>query len=374
MGIGKRFVRFFSVCVLLLFTGAVSVGCGDGAKLKTADNAGLQKAQTLLNVSYDPTREFYREFNNAFSKYWEEKTGLIVTVQQSHGGSGSQSRSVIGGLDADIVSLALAYDVDAIVEHSGLIAEEWQKRMPNSSAPYSSTLAFLVRKGNPKKIIDWSDLSRKDVEVITPNPKTSGVARWNYLALWGYALRKELGPDFIMKLNDPVYTEPVALAQDKAQVFVATVFKRVPILDQGARAATNTFIQRRIGDVLINWENEILLGGREFDEAGLEIVIPPISMLAEPVVALVDKNVDRKGTRAVAEAYLQYLYSEVGQDLIGKHYYRPSVSLIAQQKYRDQFPSVELFTIADVFGGWKNASKTHFVNGGTFDQIYTPKE
>lgn len=352
----------------------VFFACGDAPESPSVTEMGRQSPITMLNVSYDPTRELYKEINAAFSAYWKEKTGQVVTIQQSHGGSGSQSRSVIGGLNADVVSLALAFDVDAIVEHGALIANDWQSRLANNSAPYTSTLAFLVRKGNPKKITDWGDLCRKDVEVITPNPKTSGVARWNYLALWGYALRKELGENFVSLLHDANSEKAVSAAQAKAKEFVSAVFQRVPVLDQGARGATNTFVQRRIGDVLINWENEILLGGRELDEAGLEIVIPPVSMLAEPVVALVDRNVDRNGTRTVAEAYLQFLYSEIGQDIVGKHYYRPSVSMAAKEKYRNRFPQVELFTINDVFGGWKNANAVHFADGGTFDQIFTPKK
>lgn len=359
--------RLFCICCLAILLG---VACGRVPQKERGVAAKTVAPITLLNVSYDPTRELYREYNMAFAAYWEKKTGQPVVIQQSHGGSGSQSRSVIGGLEADVVSLALAYDVDAIVEHSGLIEPDWQSRLPNNSAPYVSTLAFLVRKGNPKGIRDWGDLCRRDVQVITPNPKTSGVARWNYLALWGYALRRELGEDFVSRLNDPTQRQEVAEAQSLAQEFVAAVFRQVPVLDQGARGATNTFIQRRIGDVLINWENEILLGGHELDEAGLEIVIPPVSMLAEPVVALVDKNAARKGTRSVAEAYLQYLYSDEGQDIAGKHYYRPSVSKAAQEKYQGRFPSVELFTISEVFGGWKRASAIHFVDGGTFDQIY----
>lgn len=354
--------------------GMVFFACGDAPESPSVTEVGRHSPITILNVSYDPTRELYKEINAAFSAYWKEKTGQVVTVQQSHGGSGSQSRSVIGGLNADVVSLALAFDVDAIVEHGALIASDWQSRLANNSAPYTSTLAFLVRKGNPKKITDWGDLCRKDVEVITPNPKTSGVARWNYLALWGYALRKELGENFVSLLHDANSEKAVSAAQAKAKEFVSAVFQRVPVLDQGARGATNTFVQRRIGDVLINWENEILLGGRELDEAGLEIVIPPVSMLAEPVVALVDRNVDRNGTRTVAEAYLQFLYSEIGQDIVGKHYYRPSVSMAAKEKYRNRFPQVELFTINDVFGGWKNANAVHFADGGTFDQIFTPKK
>lgn len=360
---------FFGFLLMLFFSLLALLGCGEKGK-KTKDGPGLHDPITLLNVSYDPTRELFKEFNAAFSEYWKKENGQIVEIQQSHGGSGSQARSVIGGLDADVVSLALAYDVDAVAEHSGLIAEGWQKRLANNSAPYTSTLAFLVREGNPKNIHDWDDLSREDVQVITPNPKTSGVARWNYLAMWGFALRKELGPEFAARLNDPSFTEAVASAQAKAKVFVASVYRHVPVLDQGARSATNTFVQRKIGDVLINWENEILLGGKELDEAGLEIVVPPVSILAEPVVAVVDKNVDRKGTRKAAEAYLNFLYGEIGQDIVGKHYYRPAVSQKAKEKYKEQFPEIELFSIDEVFGGWKKASLLHFADGGTFDQIY----
>lgn len=342
-------------------------GCGGGSAGKDAGSV------TLLNVSYDPTRELYREYNEAFISHWKQTTGQTVTVQQSHGGSGSQSRSVIDGLPADVVTLALAYDVDAIVEHAGLLPADWQARLPHNSAPYVSTLAFLVRKGNPKNIRDWDDLVRPDVQVITPNPKTSGVARWNYLAMWGHALRRELGHDFAAKLADPAHADAVAAAQAKAAEFVTALYRNVPVLDRAARGATNTFIQRRMGDVLINWENEILLGGRELDEAGLEIVVPPVSILAEPVVALVDRSVDRRGTRAVAQAYLEYLYSEVGQDIAGRNYYRPIACEKAAEKYRDQFPALELFTIDEVFGGWSAAHREHFADGGTFDRIYRPQ-
>ena len=342
-------------------------GCISGCTRAESDEAAV----TLLNVSYDPTRELYREFNARFAEHWYGETGRRVTVQMSHGGSGSQARAVIDGLEADVVTLALAFDVDAIAEHAGLLPPDWQARLPENSAPYTSTLALLVRKGNPKSIHDWDDLARSGVEVITPNPKTSGVARWNYLALWGSALQRELGPQFVQKLGDPEHAAEVAAAQEKARVFVATVYRNVPVLDSGARAATNTFVQRRIGDVLINWENEILLGSRELDEAGLEIVVPPVSILAEPTVALVDKNVDRRGTRAVAQAYLEFLYSPLGQDLAGRHYYRP-VSDEARAKYHDQFPDIDLFTVDAVFGGWQEANRVHFADGGTFDQIYRP--
>ena len=324
----------------------------------------------LLNVSYDPTRELYREFNEAFTKHWKEKTGQSVIVRQSHGGSGKQARAVIDGLQADVVTLALAGDIDAIAER-GLIPSDWQKRLPNNSAPYTSTLALLVRKGNPKNIKSWEDLIRDDVKVITPNPKTSGVARWNYLAIWGYVLRRELGKDYVARLKNPQDPAVIA-AQNKAREFITKVFKNVPVLDSGARDATNTFVQRRIGDVLINWENEILLSRNELASAGVEIVIPEISILAEPTVAVVDKNVGRKGTRAVAQAYLEFLYSPVGQDLAGKNYYRPT-SKEAVAKYSKQFPKIELFTIDDVFWGWTEATRVHFADGGEFDRIYIPR-
>lgn len=362
--------RIGHVKILCCMLATLLAGCRDPNT--PSDTGHTSAALTLLNVSYDPTRELYKEFNEVFAEHWKQQTGRTVLIRQSHGGSGSQSRAVIGGLEADVVTLALAYDVDAIVEHAGIINAGWRERFPNNSVPYASTLAFLVRKGNPKNIRDWSDLERDDVQVITPNPKTSGVARWNYLAMWGYVLRRELGPDFAGLLHDPAHAGAVAAAQEEARRFVASVYGHVPVLDQGARAATNTFIQRRIGDVLINWENEILLGARELDEAGLEIVIPPVSMLAEPVVAVVDGNVDRRGTREIAEAYLAFLYSETGQNLAGKHYYRPMISETARATYRDRFPDVELFNIDDVFGGWKTASAVHFADGGTFDRIYAP--
>jgi sulfate transport system substrate-binding protein len=326
----------------------------------------------ILNVSYDPTRELFREFNAAFAKHWKEKTGQDVKIQQSHGGSGSQARAVIDGLEADVVTLALAADISAIAEQADLLPKTWQGSLPHNNAPYSSTLAFLVRKGNPKNIRNWDDLVRADVQVITPNPKTSGVARWNYLALWGFVLRQELGEGFAAALKDPAQAQAVAAAQRKAKAFVAKVYGNVPVLDRGAREATNTFIQRRIGDVLINWENEALLGSKDFDAAGVQIVVPPVAIKAEPVVALVDKNVDRKGTRAVALAYLEYLYSPVGQDIAGRNYYRP-VDPEAAKKYAGQFPAIELFTIDEVFGGWGGANRDHFKDGASFDQIYQPR-
>lgn len=354
-----------SLVGLLLLSQAWLVGCSDEAN-EQGD------ALKLLNVSYDPTRELYREFNEAFVRHWRVKTSQAVTIDQSHGGSGSQARAVIDGLQADVVTLALAADIDAIAEHAGLLPVDWQGRLPHNNAPYTSTLAFLVRRDNPRNIRNWDDLTRSDVQVITPNPKTSGVARWNYLAMWGYALKRELGDDWPDALNDPAEAHRVASAQKAAKEFVAAVYRNVLVLDRGARAATNTFIQRRIGDVLITWENEALLGASELDKAGVEIIVPPVSILAEPVVAVVDRTVDRKGTREVAQAYLEFLYSEVGQDIAGRNFYRP-VAPEAQAKYREQFPPLELFTVDEVFGGWKPANEIHFVDGGTFDQIYQPR-
>jgi sulfate transport system substrate-binding protein len=304
----------------------------------------------LLNVSYDPTREFYQEFNAAFSKYWEGKTGNKITVQQSHGGSGKQARSVIDGLEADVVTLALAYDIDVIAEKGRRLSPDWQKRLPHNSSPYTSTIVFLVRKGNPKQIKDWDDLVKPGIGVVTPNPKTSGGARWNYLAAWGYALKKNN--------ND----------QAKAREFVSALFKNVPVLDIGARGATTTFVQRGIGDVLIAWENEALLSIKELGKGQFEIVIPSRTILAEPPVAWVDRVVKRRGTQAVAEEYLKYLYTPEGQEIAAKHYYRPRLESVAQ-KYADTFPKVNLFTIDEVFGGWQKAQKTHFVEGGEFDRI-----
>jgi sulfate transport system substrate-binding protein len=308
-------------------------------------------AQTLLNVSYDPTRELYSDFNAAFVKYWQTKSKQTVRIQQSHGGSGGQARAVIDGLDADVVTLALAYDIDAI-QQSGLIPAGWQKRLPQNSAPYTSTIVFLVRKGNPKGIKDWGDLVKPGTSVITPNPKTSGGARWNYLAAWEYAKRLPGGTDA------------------KARDFVTQLFRNVPVLDSGARGATTTFVQRGIGDVLLAWENEAYLALQEAKDK-VEIVTPSVSILAEPPVAVVDKNVDRKGTRALAEAYLQYLYSPDGQEIAAKHHYRPRDATVAA-KYQGQFATVKLFTVDEAFGGWQAAQKAHFADGGTFDQIYKP--
>jgi sulfate transport system substrate-binding protein len=308
---------------------------------------------TLLNVSYDPTRELYVEFNAAFAKYWKAKTGQDVTIKQSHGGSGKQARSIIDGLDADVATLALAGDTDALHKNGGWLAADWQKKLPHNSSPYTSTIVLAVRQGNPKGIKDWDDLIKPGVSVITPNPKTSGGARWNYLAAWEFAKRK-YGSDA------------------KAKEFIAKLFANVPILDTGARGSTITFAQRGQGDVLIAWENEAYLLEKEFGSK-FDIVAPSLSILAEPAVAVVDKNVDKKGTRAVAQAYLEYLYTEEGQDIAGKNFYRPAVSEKAKAKYAKQFAPINLFTIDQAFGGWAKADKEHFADGGSFDQIYTKK-
>ena len=313
-------------------------------------SAWAQKQVTLLNVSYDPTRELYQDFDEAFAKYWLAKTGEKVTVQQSHGGSGKQARSVIDGLSADVVTLALAYDIDAIAEHGRQLPLDWQKRLPNNSCPYTSTIVFLVRKGNPKGIKDWDDLVKANVSVITPNPKTSGGARWNYLAAWGYALKKS-GHD-----------------ESKARDFVGRLYKNVPVLDSGARGATTTFVQRGIGDVLIAWENEALLSLKEIGQGQVEIVAPSVSILAEPPVAWVDRVVKKHGTVDVAQAYLRYLYTPEGQEIAAKHYYRPRLESVAQ-KHAAIFPKIQLFTIDEVFGGWQKAQQAHFNEGGIFDQL-----
>lgn len=324
--------------------------------------------RTLLNVSYDPTREFYDEYNQAFNKHWQAKTGDTVTVQQSHGGSGKQARAVIDGLDADVVTLALAYDIDAIASKSAKLPADWQSKLDLNSSPYTSTIVFLVRKGNPKNIKDWNDLVRDDVKVITPNPKTSGGARWNYLAAWGYALQQELGD--LAALKDPAKAKEVAAAQEKAKAFVAKLLKNVPVLDSGARGATNTFVQRGIGDVLLAWENEALLSTVKLKEGDLEIVVPSLSILAEPPVAVVTENAKRKGNEELATAYLQYLYSAEGQQLAAKHFYRPQLTQLVDAALLKQFPKAELFKLNDVFGSWKEAQATHFDDGGSFDQIY----
>ncbi|MSQ44964.1 MAG: sulfate ABC transporter substrate-binding protein [Nitrosomonadaceae bacterium] len=317
------------------------------ASLIISGNATADR--TLLNVSYDPTRELYQEFNVSFIKQWQAKTGEKLAVRQSHGGSGKQARSVIDGLEADVVTLALANDINAIAEKAKLLPEDWQKRLARNSTPYTSTIIFLVRKGNPKGIKDWNDLARPGVSVITPNPKTSGGAQWNYLAAWEYGKRN--------------------FGEARAKEFVADIYKNVPVLDSGARGSTTTFVERGVGDVFISWENEAFLAIKEYGPGKFEMVVPSLSILAEPPVAIVDKVVDKRGTRDLAEAYLQYLYSEEGQEIAAKNFYRPSNQKVAE-KYAKQFPAITLFRIDEAFGGWKNAHKIHFSDGGTFDQIY----
>lgn len=318
-----------------------------------AASGAAQADTTLLNVSYDPTRELYREFNEAFAQHWQEETGETVSIQMSHGGSGKQARSVIDGLPADVVTLALEADINAIAEKTGKVPADWRSRLPGNSAPYSSTIVFLVRKGNPESIKDWDDLVRDGVEVITPNPKTSGGARWNFLAAWGWAEKQAQGDE------------------QKVRDYVAALFKHVPVLDTGARGATTTFVQRGIGDVLLAWENEAFLALEELGPDQFEIVVPSISIKAEPPVAVVEGNAEAKGTRAVARAYLEYLYTEVGQQLAARHYYRPSKPELASPADLARFPEVELVTIED-FGGWAEAQPRFFGDGGVFDQIYQP--
>ncbi|MFN7141132.1 MAG: sulfate ABC transporter substrate-binding protein [Limisphaerales bacterium] len=313
-------------------------------------SAFAQKHVTLLNVSYDPTREFYQEINGLFAERWRQETGEIVTIKQSHGGSGKQARAVIDGLEADVVSLAIATDVDAIHEKRGLVPRDWQKRLPYNSSPYTSTIVFLVKRGNPRKIHDWDDLVRPGVSVITPNPKTSGGARWNYLAAYGFALKKFDGDE------------------KQARQFIEQLYRRVPILDAGARGSMTTFIQRGFGDVLIAWENEALLAIRELGQGKFEIVYPSLSILAEPPVCVVDKVVDRRGTRKSAEAYLEFLYTPVGQEIAAKHHFRPRDKAVAE-KYREDFPQIKLFTAEETFGSWANIQKAHFSEGALFDQI-----
>jgi sulfate/thiosulfate-binding protein len=329
--------------IMLLLSGAAVPFVGQSAP----------KPVTLLNVSYDPTRELYEDFNQQFSTYWQGKTGQEVKVRQSHGGSGKQARSVIDGLEADVVTLALAYDIDQVAEKGGLLPVDWQTRLPNNSSPYTSTIVLLVRKGNPKGIKDWGDLTKPGVSVVTPNPKTSGGARWNYLAAWAWALRQPGGNEA------------------KAREFVAKLYKNVPVLDAGARGATTTFVERGIGDVLIAWENEALLAIKELGQGKFELVAPSVSILAEPPVAVVDKVAGKHGTKAVAQAYLEYLYTEPGQEIAARHFYRPRLASVAA-KYQTQFPKMTLVTIDEVFGGWKKAQTTHFADGALFDQIYQP--
>lgn len=347
------------LCALALFA-----GCG------SSDDAGGGGAKViLLNVSYDPTRELYRDFNASFAKEWQARSGQQVTIKQSHGGSGSQARAVIDGLAADVVTLALAYDVSSIQRIGKRLGANWQTRFPQNSAPYTSTIVFLVRKGNPKQIRDWPDLVKPGVEVITPNPKTSGGARWNYLAAWGAELHRQLGGDW-SKLDDPAAAGEVEAARAAAERFIAALYQHAPVLDSAARGATNTFVQREIGDVLLAWESEALLAIEAFGPDKIELVIPAVSILAEPPVAIVDTVVDRRGTRQIAEAYLQHLYSEAGQEIAARHYFRPRNPTVLD-RYRDQFAELELFTIDEVFGGWDRAHEAHFADGAMFDRSYS---
>jgi sulfate/thiosulfate transport system substrate-binding protein len=323
-----------------------------GVALTATVGLSAQSRVTLLNVSYDPTRELYQEVDAAFAKAWQAKTGQTVTINQSHGGSGKQARAVIDGLEADVVTLALAYDVDALNKVGKLIPADWQKRLPANSTPYTSTIVFLVRKGNPKRIKDWDDLGKPGISVVTPNPKTSGGARWNYLAAWEYGKRK-WGSD------------------QKAQEFVTRLYRNVPVLDSGARGSTTTFVQRAIGDVLVAWENEALLATEKLGQNQFAIVVPSVSILAEPPVTLVDKVVDRRGTRKVAQAYLEFLYSPEGQEIAARHHYRPRQADVLA-RYSAKFPKITLFTVDEAFGGWTKAQQTHFDDGGIFDKIYEP--
>ena len=342
---------------LLLFV-ALTVGC---------PSSGSQSV--LVNVSYDPTRELYKEFNEAFKEHYQKETGESVKIEVTHAGSSAQARSVIEGLEADVVTLALAYDIDNIAQKTGGLPMDWQKRFPYNSTPYSSTVVFLVRKDNPQKIKEWDDLLKPNVKIVVAHPKTSGVARWAYLAAWGYVLKKELGD--LKKLHDPGAAAEVAAAQGKAKEFITALYKNVVNLPSGARSASQAFVQNQQGDVLLDWENQAKLTINEFGQGTCEIVVPSVSILAEPPVAIIDKNVDKRGTRKVAEAYLNFLYSKEGQEIVAKHYYRPRDEAILK-KYTDKgnFVSVDMFTIDDVFGGWQQAQKTHFEDGGVFDQIY----
>ncbi len=352
---------------VLTAVGVAAIAAGSASA--TAE-AARRADRTLLNVSYDPTRELYREYNQLFTKKWKQKTGENVTVRMSHGGSGKQARAVIDGLEADVITLALAYDIDAVAENSGLFSADWQAELPHNSAPYTSTIVFLVRKGNPKNIRDWDDLARPGVQVITPNPKTSGGARWNYLAAWGYVLKRELGD--LAKVHDPAAKDEVAAANEKAFEFLRDIFRNVPVLDSGARGSTTTFVQRGIGDVLLAWENEAFLAMEELGKGKLEIVVPSVSILAEPPVTVVDRNAERHGNTELATAYLLGLYEPDAQRLVAKHFYRPARPEHADPRDMQRFPEVDLFRI-DVFGDWRKAQAEHFDDGATFDKIYEPR-
>jgi sulfate/thiosulfate transport system substrate-binding protein len=349
-----------------------SSGCGkkEASANESKKTAPAPAEVKLLNVSYDPTRELYVDVNASFAKSWKDKTGQAVTIAQSHGGSGKQARAVIDGLEADVLTLALAYDVDAVAEKGKLLPVDWQTRLPHHSSPFVSTIAFLVRKGNPKGIKSWDDLTKPGVSVIMPNPKTSGSARWNYLAAWGHALKKELGD--LEKVRQPTHAEAVKAAELKAEAFVAALYKNVPVLDSGARGSTTTFVSRGIGDVLVNWENEILLGKKELGEDKFEVVVPPLSILAEPTVAVVDENVEKHGTADVAKSYLEFLYTDEAQELGVKHYFRPT-SPAVRDKHADDFPRTELFRLDQIAPNWRDAQRRHFDDGGVFDKIYKPK-
>lgn len=351
---------------LAVISAMATAGCGESAV-----PAGSKKPVTLRNVSYDPTREFYDEFNASFASYWLDQHDQSVTIEQSHGGSGKQARSVLEGNEADVVTLALAYDIDQLATQGALLDADWQAKLPSDSSPYTSTIVFLVRKGNPKQIKDWPDLIKGDVQIVTPSPKTSGGARWNYLAAWGYVLKQELGD--LTLLKDPSAADKVAAAHQKGRQFVQEIFKRVPVLDSGARGATNTFVQREIGDVFLAWENEAFLAVKELGPDKVEIVVPSVSILAQPPVAVVKKFAEKHGTTEVAQAYLEHLYSPQGQQLAAKHFYRPVRTDLLSEAERKQFADVELFTISEAFGSWSAAQKEHFDDGGTFDQIYQPK-
>jgi sulfate/thiosulfate-binding protein len=336
-----------SLLIVTAAAAALALGVGTVARVSAAGPL------TILNVSYDPTRELYDDYNAAFARYWKAKTGQTVTIEQSNGGSGKQARAVIDGLQADVVTLALAYDIDAIAQKAGLLPSGWQSRLPDNSTPYTSTIVFLVRKGNPKHVRDWNDLVKPGLSVVMPNPKTSGGARWNFLAAWAYALKRPGGSD--------------AGARD----FVSRLYKNVPVLDSGARGSTTTFVERGIGDVLVGWENDALLAVHDLGPDKFQIVVPSMSILAEPPVAVVDKVADAKGTKAVAQAYLKYLYSPQGQEIVARHYFRPRLAAAAK-KYAANFPKIRLVTVDQVFGGWQRAQTVYFADGGVFDQIYQP--
>ena len=359
---------FRRLAIILALGGVVLGGCSSDDDAGRGAGEGGPPVE-LLNVSYDPTRELYQEFNEAFSRHWLQERGQRVTVNQSHGGAGAQARAVIDGLEADVVTLALAYDIDAIAERANLLNADWQSELPHGSAPYTSTIVFLVRKGNPKGIQDWDDLLRPGVSVITPNPKTSGGARWNYLAAYAFALQRSLGGDLDRLRSDAAAAEA---AHAEARQFVSDLFARVPVLDSGARGSTNTFVQRGIGDVLLAWENEAFLALQELGPDQLDIVVPSLSILAQPPVTVVDRNAERHGTAEVARAYLEYLYSPEGQRIAAKHFYRPVEPEHADPADLTRFPDVTLVTVDDVFGGWQEAQRTHFADGGLFDQIYQP--